>query len=86
VQAAAAIDSSSQGIDRAPLEPTEDFDDQFGEPQSPAGYSLSTETAPIDMAAEPGSSLAAGEFDDFVARATDDEAGDEDAWFLTGRQ
>ncbi len=86
VQAAAAIDSSSQGIDRAPLEPTEDFDDQFSEPQSPAAYSLSTETAPIDTAAQPGSSLAAGDFDDFVARATDDDEGDEDAWFLTGRQ
>ena len=31
-------------------------------------------------------SLAAGDFDEFIPRATDDDEGDEDAWFLTGRQ
>ena len=31
-------------------------------------------------------SLAAGDFDEFITRATDDDEGDEDAWFLTGRQ
>ena len=86
VQAAAAIDSSAQGIDRAPLAPSTDFDDEFGEPQAPAEYSMSTQTAPIDTTPALGSSLAAGEFDDCVARATDDDDGDEDAWFLTGRQ
>jgi hypothetical protein len=30
--------------------------------------------------------LAAGNLDDFIPRATDDDEGDEDAWFLTGRQ
>ena len=78
VQAAAAIDSSSQGIDRAPIK---DFEDEFGEPAPPSIRSLPTDTAEIETG-----SLAAGEFDEFIPRATDDDEGDEDAWFLTGRQ
>ena len=70
VQAAAVIDSTSRGIDREP--PVDDaFDDEFGD------------AAP--SSAE-GSNLAAGSFDEFTPRATDDDEGDEDAWFLTGRQ
>ncbi len=44
---------------------------------------------PVQAAASvtdaPTSNLAAGNFDDFVARATDEDEGDEDAWQLTGR-
>jgi S-DNA-T family DNA segregation ATPase FtsK/SpoIIIE len=73
VQAAAAIDASAQGIDRQAALPAADFVDTYGEG--------APENAPLDRG-----SLAAGDFDDFIPRATDDDEGDEDAWFLTGRQ
>jgi DNA segregation ATPase FtsK/SpoIIIE, S-DNA-T family len=79
VQAAAAIDNSARGIDREP--PVgDDFDDEYGD----------TRTAEIDLppatGATPDSNLAAGSFDDFIPRGNDDDEGNEDAWFLTGRQ
>jgi len=76
VQAAAAIDNSARGIDREPA-PIDDFDDEFGD----ASTAAVTPPPALDRG-----SLAAGDFDEFIPRATDDDEGDEDAWFLTGRQ
>ncbi len=52
-----------------------------GEPGSKASAQVSAAAAAID-----GSNLAAGDFDDFVPKANeDDDDGNEDAWQLTGR-
>jgi DNA segregation ATPase FtsK/SpoIIIE, S-DNA-T family len=52
-----------------------------GEPGSKASAQVTAAAATID-----GSNLAAGDFDDFVPKATDDDDdGNEDAWQLTGR-
>ena len=51
-----------------------------GEPGSKASAQVSAAAAAID-----GSNLAAGDFDDFVPKANEDDDGNEDAWQLTGR-
>ncbi|MEY4366766.1 MAG: translocase FtsK [Actinomycetota bacterium] len=75
VQAAAVIDATSQVIETAPI------DDDF--------ESVDSDFEGQQIYDEPGldrGNLAAGSIDDFIPRATDDDEGDEDAWFLTGRQ
>lgn len=52
-----------------------------GEPGASASKPVQQAAGFIDST----SNLAAGSFDDFVARATDDDEGNEDAWQLTGR-
>ena len=52
-----------------------------GEPGAKASAQVAAAAATID-----GSNLAAGDFDDFVPKASDDDDdGNEDAWQLTGR-
>jgi len=75
VQAAAVIDSLSQNLDYPALDPG--FDPEDSDSESQGFY----EEPGIDRG-----NLAAGSIDDFIPRATDDDEGDEDAWFLTGRQ
>ena len=76
VQAAAAIDALPQNLDYPPLSPS--FEPPF-EPD------IEAEEANFEPKIDRGA-LAAGSLDDFIPRATDDDDGDEDAWFLTGRQ
>jgi len=54
-----------------------------GEPGSKASPAVQQAANIIDDSVAGG--MAAGNFDDFVARATDDDEDSEDAWFLTGR-